>query len=309
MKITVQTGGLYENWGAEETCRLIKEAGFDGIDWGIDKVWSIPRVNQKILDHCIFEDSMDDIMEFHREELEAIKKYNLEIIQGHAPFPAYVKNFPEFNGFASKICKKCIQFADIVGMKYLVVHGISHFINDDTQTPESIKQLNMQFYESMIPELLESNVVVCLENLFTHYGRQIIEGTCSNADEAIEYIDSLNEKAGKECFALCLDSGHLNLLGKRPSTYIHKLGGRIKAIHLSDNKGTEDSHQAPYTGSIIWRDLLNALGDIGYEGSINFETFGAVKNADKEVIPLLLSTIHGLGENFAERISARSAEK
>lgn len=39
MHISVQTGGLIETYGAEKTAKFISEAGFTGIDWGINRGW------------------------------------------------------------------------------------------------------------------------------------------------------------------------------------------------------------------------------------------------------------------------------
>ena len=39
IKISVQTGGLIETYGAEKTAKFISEAGFTGLDWGINRGW------------------------------------------------------------------------------------------------------------------------------------------------------------------------------------------------------------------------------------------------------------------------------
>ena len=299
-KICVQTGGIIRFWGYEEGYRLIKEAGFDAVDWNINSEWNGTEIKQKILSHCIFEDPLEEIEAHFAEELAVIRKYGLEIEQAHAPFPAYVKDFPEFNDYAIGVVKQCIRFCDSAGIRYLVVHGISLILDDKTQTPESIREMNLHLYESLIPVLRETNVVVCLENLFSRYAGNLIEGVCSVPEEAVWYIDHLNEKAGKECFGLCLDTGHLNLLGKNQVTYIKKLGKRIKCLHLHDNRGVDDEHLAPYTGTIIWRDVMKALGEAGYEGALSFETFRQVRpdRVDMEAVPAWLKLIHDLGQLF-----------
>lgn len=306
MNISVQSGGLIRFWGYEKGYKMIREAGFDGIDWNIDGAWSGAEVKKKILKHCIFEDSLEEIQAHYKEELDAIHKNGLKILQAHAPFPAYVPDFPEFNEYAIRIYQQCIRFCDSVGVKNLVVHGISLFLDDYSQTPESVREMNYHLYESLIPVLQETNVTVCLENLFTHHGSQIIEGTCSVPEDAIQYIDNLNKKAGKECFGLCLDTGHLNLLGKNQGTYIRALGSRIKALHVHDNNGDTDSHLAPYTGTIIWKDVIQGLKDVNYSGDFNFETFRQVTldRVDPEMVPIWLKTIYDIGVEFVKKLEA-----
>ena len=304
MDISVQNGGLTRFWGDEKGYQMIRDAGFDGIDWNIDNAWSSKELNQKIMNHCIFEDSVEEILAHYQKELEAIRAAGLKIFQAHAPFPAYIPDFPEFNEYAIGIYKNCILFCDRVGVKKLVIHGASQRLNDYTQTPASMKAMNYHLYESLIPTLLQTDVTVCLENLFTHNGRQIIEGTCSIPEEAVEYIDTLNAKAGRECFGLCLDTGHLNLLGKNQGNYIRALGSRIKALHVHDNMGDDDSHLAPYTGNIIWKDVIQGLKDIGYRENFNFETFRQVtlERVDPEMVPIWLKAIHDMGVVFTKML-------
>ena len=51
MNISVQSGGLIRFWGYEKGYKMIREAGFDGIDWNIDGAWSGAEVKKKILKH------------------------------------------------------------------------------------------------------------------------------------------------------------------------------------------------------------------------------------------------------------------
>ena len=48
-------------------------------------------------------------------------------------------------------------------------------------------------------------------------------------------------------------------------------GSRLYALHLHDNRGTDDDHQPPFFGTIDWPDLLGWLQEIGYARSLNFE--------------------------------------
>jgi sugar phosphate isomerase/epimerase len=172
---------------------------------------------------------------------------------------------------------------EMIGAKNLIIHGIS-YNGDNAETQDDIDELNFKLYSSLIPTLRECNVTVCLENLFTRYKngrgtrRTIYAGHCSDPYDAVAEIDMLNDLAGKECFGLCLDTGHLNLVGIPVKKYISILGSRIKCLHVHDNCGLEDDHLSPYTGTVRWQDHITALRDIGYNGDISFETFKQVKS-------------------------------
>ncbi|MCI8887080.1 MAG: sugar phosphate isomerase/epimerase [Hungatella sp.] len=304
MDISVQTGGIVSRWGPRDGCRLIREAGFDGIDWGIDEAWDRSQVQKGNLGHCVFQDSLEEIQAYYREELAEIRKNGLKIFQAHAPFPPYVKGFPKVNSYAIEIYKQCIRFCDSLAIDRLVIHGISLAFDDKTQTKQSVEEMNRHLYESLIPVLRESNVTVCMENLFTRCKRQTVEGACADPHEACAFIDEMNEKAGKECFGICVDTGHLNVLGKNQRDYLCTMGTRVKAVHLHDNWGDDDSHLAPYTGNIVWDHVLEGLKVIGYRGNLNFETHQQVAagHMAPETAAIWLHTICRIGEVFAEKL-------
>lgn len=300
MGISIQTGGLLSYWGAADTFRMIREAGFDGIDWGIDEGWDRSVIQQGRFSPCVFERPLPEVRACYREQLAEIEKNGLTIYQAHAPFPPYVKGFPELTDYAVGIYQKCIRFCDSLGIGRLVIHGVSRALDDPDQTKESVEAMNLRLYRSLIPALRECRVTVCLENLFTRYGRQIIEGACADPRQAAAFIDRLNEEAGRACFGFCVDTGHLNILGKNQEEYILALGERIKAVHLHDNWGDDDRHLAPYAGNIRWREVIGALAKAGYRGNLNFETHQQVSlsRVDRELVPVWLRTIGETGRVF-----------
>lgn len=306
MKISVQTGGIEEYLGFEKTYSLISGAGFEAVDWNIDHGLKAQNIRGLCYEGTsIFERSIDEVRAYYEEELNTIKKYGLSITQAHAPFPAYVPGHPEVLEYCIKIYSRCIELCDYAGCKKLIIHGISLSHNDRENTPKEIEKLNMHLYESLIPALLKSNVMVCLENLFTSNNGIITEGVCSDAHEAVYYIDKLNEKAGKEVFGFCLDVGHLQLLGKNLRNYIPILDKRIKALHVHDNDGQKDLHLAPFTGKISWSDFCSSLKDIGYEGDISFETFAQAQKIiefDESLLSAWLELIAKTGDNFRKHI-------
>jgi sugar phosphate isomerase/epimerase len=52
---------------------------------------------------------------------------------------------------------------------------------------------------------------------------------------------------------------------------IRRSGGDIQVLHLNDNDGLTDQHKMPMSGNIDWKDVLNALDEIGYTGVYNME--------------------------------------
>ena len=304
MKITVQTGNVVGQLGIEAGYRAIREAGFEGIDWNIDHGRKAAEVNKGKLEDCVFEMPMDQILEYYSDQVKAIKENGLVIGQAHAPFPAYVEGFEELDRRVIPIYENCIRLCQEVGYPALVIHGISQRVNCYTLTKEELWQKNMALYEALIPVLKETDVVVCLENLFTHYEGVCYPGTCIDPNEAVAMIDALNEKAGKECFGFCFDVGHFNLFSKDFAGYLGRLGKRVKTLHIHDNSGKDDNHKMPYNGTVCWKDFYEALKAIGYEGNLNFETFNQyqIHQMEAEFIPVFLKAIAEIGALFKKKI-------
>ena len=307
MKICVQTGDVVDELGAEKGYALFKKAGFGGIDWNLDHAWKPGDVRKGIYGgNCIFEKPLDEVVEYYKEELEIIKKNGLTISQAHAPFPCWVREYPEFLDYAIEAYKRNIEFCDYVGCPRLVIHGVSYSLADEVNTPADIYALNEKLYTSLIPTLLECKVTVCLENLFVTYNGVNYQGCCSDALKAAEFIDMLNEKAGREVFGLCLDTGHANILHHDLRVVIQQYGKRIKCLHIHDNNGAKDQHRAPITGTIDWNHFCAALREIGYKGDLSFETYAqtcAASKFDESMVYPWLKLICETGKVFRKKIT------
>ena len=303
MLLTIQTGDVVDELGFEAGYKVLREAGFEALDWNIDHAWNQAKIRKGELSGCVFEKSPEEVLAYYAEEIEIIRKNGFVISQAHAPFPAHVKGVPELEAYAAEIYKGCIRLCDTVGCKNLIIHGISCNYDEPDMTPEVVWEKNMTLYSSLIPVLQETNVTVCVENLFVG-GNPVTEGTCCDPNEAVKMIDTLNEMAGKTCFGLCLDTGHLNLLHKNVTNYIHTVGKRLAALHMHDNDGVSDQHLMPFVGKFRWNEFLAAMKDIGYDGDLSFETFAQVRSncVDPEFIPVFLKAIAGIGEIFRQRI-------
>lgn len=305
MKISVQDAGTCDSLGMERGYAAIRQAGFDAIDWNLDHALPAAKVKALEYGNCIFEQPLPQVLEHYAEELSIIRKNGLEITQCHAPFPAYVPSHPEVLEYMIGVYRGCIRFCDAVGIPRMVVHGISLQHDDYENTPESIEMLNRRLYESMIPTLQECNVTVCLENLCTWVNGVATEGVCFDPHDAVAFIESLNAKAGKECFGLCMDVGHMQLVMKNIRTYAPILGKHIKCLHIHDNDAHADRHLAPFTGTTNWDHVCAALKEIGYDGDLSFETVQQTRKSgafDLELIQPWLNVIYAIGVAFRKRI-------
>ena len=303
MYIGIQTGPTSEELGYAKAYALYKEAGFDALDVNInneivDKAAFIAGDFRKA--DCIFDHPMDEIMAHFVPEFTEIERNGLVISQAHAPFPTYVPGKPESLDRIIPIIINCLKFCQIKSIPYLVVHGVK----DPNLDRNTLDAYNDRLYSALIPTLLEGHTVVCAENLWNKDPKdesRLRPAHCCDADATVAFLDDLNTRAGKSVFGLCLDTGHLNLLGIDPVAYIHKLGKRIKVLHIHDNNGqAEDQHLASYSGTLDFHGLMQALADVEYEGDLSFETFRqtALTKIPRDLLLPWLKHICTIGKYF-----------
>ena len=303
MKLSIMTGGITLRFGMERGYELIRQAGFEAVDWNLNDLLDKDPICQGQYRGNILEQPLESLVEYFKPEMEAMGKNGITIAQAHAPFPAYLEHDPDLYPYMLEINEKCVRLCTAFGCKYLVIHGINR-----AEESKQIEGLNWQMYTSLIPVLKETGVVVCLENLYAtvtreRHGTNYAVGHCSDPYKAADLIDRLNQEAGQECFGLCLDIGHMHLLRIDPRFYMPILGSRIKVLHIHDNNGMQDQHISPYSGSVDWKIYWKALKDIGYRGDLNFETFGQMDYVEEdELIPSQLRAIQAVGEVLRKRI-------
>ena len=284
--------------------KMLKEAGFNTVDFGLEDAWSRPKFWQGIIpEDTLFLHSDEEVMAFYKPIIDKYKSYGMELYQGHAPFPSGIPDRPNTIEYAIKVIKRTVRIASLLGVKHLVVHGDSLYGWDKVNTIEDINRLNWELYSSLVPELMGTNVTICLENMFGDIDGIPVKGHVTNAKDTCDFIDALNALCmGETHFGFCLDNGHLDLAGVDVYPFIKKLGKRIKCLHLQDNFGVyKDTHYLPYFGTMDHKDLLRGLRDIGYDGSINFEV-SAFDQFPKELHADMLNLLYKVGEYFYKAI-------
>lgn len=300
-KISVQSGGIEEKHGIDGAYRIMKEAGFDATDANVDHLMSgadIRNMNKAPAFSCSDKESV----EYFKPWRDAAKKYGVENYQAHAPFPSYIydPNDTGFNDYLLDMIKKTIRGCDYMDCRNLIVHPF-FLAYDYHMDPAAEWDLNIERYSALIPVAKEYGVTVCLENMFSGHRGKIYSACCSDIDTACRYIDTLNDIAGQKCFAFCLDTGHLLLLGKDVKEAMVKLGDRIAAFHVHDNNGVNDQHLAPYMGVQDWDRFIEGLKAIQFDKTLSFETFNIWNTVDTELAPTMLRFIAETGRMFARR--------
>ncbi|MCR5457781.1 MAG: sugar phosphate isomerase/epimerase [Clostridiales bacterium] len=321
MKISISSDPLLSKIGPEYFFSLASEAGIDGVDLSLN-FFDWQQIKNRDFSSILFD--YDKSIEYAEMIDEYCRKYDMEILQTHAPFPTWYEGYPdEVNAKLTQSLINCIHITKAVGSKYLIVHPYFYSFSSDRQNtnPEIQHELNMKMYGNLIPALKETGVICCSENMWLPERRFIGKGNiysamCENPYEVNKLIGDLNELAGEELFGFCLDTGHCLLSGYDPCKVISLIAPTIKTFHIHDNNGIDDEHVYPYMGITDWDRFCKAVKDMGFKGHLNFEVGGcfdrftpdALKR-DKAMDIASFRMIMTAGKMFVEKITGEPYKK
>lgn len=298
MQIGVQTKGILPEMGLEEGVALIASAGFERVDFNLDTFLKNSDVYAGKI-NSFFDEDLDDLLKYFGEYKDTFEKYGIKPSQMHAPYPILVPERSDITEYMqSVVIPKSIAIAGMMEIPWVVMHSfkLQYLYGSETE-----RAMNLEFFRSLIPMLKEHHIGVCVENLYEGVGGRITEGTCANPAEAIWYVDTLNQLAGEELFGCCLDTGHMELVHRTPAEYVRKVGNRLKILHMHENDAIGDLHQMLYTfgkkpeDGVDWQDFSKALDEVGFDGTLSFETFPCMNSFPKGVRREVLRTICEIG--------------
>jgi len=304
LEACVQTGGFFRGNDQADPRNRIKqlyEYGFESIDYNIcDFIISRDIINGT--PHPLLSAEMPEYLEFFRPLKEACEEFGIKFSQMHAPFPVYVKDCGKNEELLEAVIK-CMAAAQYLNCPTIVVHPFTSSISKEDEW-----EVNMNLYRKLIPAAKQYGVMICLENMFFRRGAHLLPGCCADASEACRYIDALNEEAGEELFGYCFDIGHANLTSRLIANDIRTLGKRLTILHIHDNDSLDDLHLMPYSQSskraVDWEGFIQGLRDIGYRGSLSFETFNVMNHYPPELWPEVLQLMAAECRYFKDRILA-----
>ena len=185
-----------------------------------------------------------------------------KVLQGHLTF-----NGGLCDDSAMERLKPEMDMFMAAGIRSAVLH-----VNGGNELSPEERYDRQIFYLRKLADYVDgSGMNLCIENVHTL-------PQCYDAAK----IKRMIQDAGGKNLGICLDTGHLHLTRTRGETaesfrdFILEAGDLLQALHITDNNGTEDSHQMPFSArrGILWREVMQSLKDIDYKGLFNLEIIG-----------------------------------
>lgn len=277
MKLSTETYLMRERFDDETAIKMIKDAGFDCYDYSMywvkeDKDMLASDYKEKALKLRAFSDGL-----------------GIECNQAHAPFD--LKYTDQFNMSNENYCRlvRSMKVASILGAKTIIIHAIK----DNLPETVDFKELNREFYGSLLPYCKKFKICVSVENLFVWEEKAI--PILSDPIEHQEFVKSLNS----HWFNICVDIGHSAITGYNPEDVLSAMDNSLlKSLHIHDNDFKMDRHLIPYAGNFDWKKITTALRNINYNGELTFEIFGFLNKLDDSLLENALYFSEKLGRKL-----------
>ena len=102
---------------------------------------------------------------------------------------------------------------------------------------------------------------------------------------SVDGVISIFKETGVDNIGMVYDVAHANAIGEYLDLGIYKLDKYLKLVHLSDNDGTRPYHYQPGRGNIDFRNIINTLKKVKYEGYVVIDISG-IDNIIQEAVKM-----------------------
>lgn len=245
MKLAVESYIPVKRLGLEKGLHAIAQSGFDAVDFTF--YFELEALVEA-----------DNYLQTAYAAKAILDQLGLRCIQAHAPFSlCYGEPFdtsqPHFRNIV-----RAMEASAVLGAQIIVVHAPGS--PEGALSPEAL-QTYLRLYRALERYCREFSICVGVENL-------------GNALSTPALLNQLLEQLDERCFAACLDVGHAHMVGIPPQDFIRQLlPGRLRALHIHDNDGTDDQHQLPFLGTVDWKAVMCALRQTNYPGDFTMEAW------------------------------------
>ncbi len=208
-------------------------------------------------------------------------KLGVTFFQSHLPFvpQCSIQISREFqqSGYQDlffEYTRRAYYASSMLHVKWTVLHPLT-FPEYNYENAASLEG-NHALYDRYVELGVRLGVGTAIENMVPPWHRRLGMTYCQHYDQLIELSDSFADSM----VGICWDTGHANLAQLDQERALHKIGSRLKVLHINDNHAkVRDEHILPYMGDVDWDSFICGLVDIGYDGSLNYETGKTSSNA------------------------------
>lgn len=196
------------------------------------------------------------------------KSYDLDFVV-HAPWAGIniATPNPALRRAVMKRLEASIVVAGQLDCRLWVFHpgsktGLSHFY------PGKDWQLNLQSVQKLLHIARREGVTMAIENT-----PEPFPSLMKGVDDFHRFFNDLEDDID-----MVLDVAHANL-NNQVQEFLQFFSKKIVHIHVSDNKGDNDTHLGIGQGNIDWNNFAMLIKEIGYDNLLMIESMDHVKES------------------------------
>ena len=282
-RISSSMASFCRNMPLEAAMRMVKDAGFDGLDFPFSTYSTAPAAPMQ----------GENWREWVREVKRISENIGLPIVQAHATWEQAIADDFHYEA-PHEIYYRTIEACGILGCTNLVFHPLRQNERvDSVQLRSKIHDYNVRWFHDLISAAERFGVVINLENTFDSHHVQKPGDLPYPYTTARDMIDLMNDVGGNS-IKICLDTGHANISAQDIPEMIRMFGRDLATVHLNDNYGKiepiyEDLHLFPGYGRIEWEPIFHALKEVGFGGTMNMEPIGELKHISNQIRKIQLT--------------------
>ena len=294
MKLSTSTNMLFERINMDfveqkTAIRLCAQAGY------------------KVLDFCFHDlityqsPFIDDRWEKYIEEMtELASNFGVVYGQGHANVYDFL-NPNAGHSFHREITKRCVLASERMGIPWLVIHPSTDFLG--AAMVRNSREKNVEYIKRLAEFAGKHHVGIAVENMWDlHIAPKRYYG--DTAEELAELVDAVD----MENVGICWDLEHASIMKQDQRKAMELIGERLKVTHISDQTGIDNIHVMPYQGFTDWKECMETLADIGYEGNLNYEAQWFLNKVPMELVPESLKYSIAVGNYLIGLYEARQRD-
>ena len=188
--------------------------------------------------------------------------HGIAILQAHLSMVDPVAADEHVRAAAIETLKPEVEFFARLGVRAAMLHASVNAAQRAAWSQAQIDDVRAASLEALCAVAAGSGLRLALENLLT------------DLRNAAELVYAIEHAGSREGLGICLDTGHLNLVGGDLAQFRREAGPALIALHLADNRGQNDDHIFPFGGYIRWGAFLETFRTSPYHGLFNFEVPG-----------------------------------
>lgn len=206
-----------------------------------------------------------------RRVAEMVEEAGMRVWSVHAPFGGEVDlSHPDelLRRESMGQIRRACEVASMLGANCVVVHaGMSE---GDEAEQELRRRQSLRSLNCLLKRTCQLELQLAVEYLPANKER-----LCNDSAEIREMF-SLCDGMPR----VCLDVNHANLREDLIEA-TRALGDLIVTVHLSDKDGEQELHLMPGGGVIDWKEFMDVLDEIGYDGPLIYEAVGGETVAER----------------------------